>query len=49
MEKSKNKIAKLPKGVTYNPELDKYANQVLFPNKVEKANEILKKFGPPKI
>jgi hypothetical protein len=32
----------------YNPELDKYSNVNLFPEKVARANEILKKCPPPK-
>lgn len=30
---------------SYNPELDKYANVVLFPEKVAKAKEAIKKPG----
>ena len=48
MKVKKIKIKKLPKGVTYNPELDKYSNVVLFPEKVARANEILKKAPVPK-
>jgi hypothetical protein len=33
----KNKIKKLPKGITRIPDLDKYANQQLFKEKVEKT------------
>jgi hypothetical protein len=46
--KTKNKIKKLPKGFTKNPDLDRYANKELFKDKVEKANQILKKVGLPK-
>lgn len=34
--------------VQIDPELNKYANKVLFPEKVAKANEMLKKVGLPK-
>ena len=47
MIKTKKKKEELPKGATYNPELDKYANQELFKDKVDKANEIIKKAGVP--
>jgi hypothetical protein len=47
--KTKNKIKKLPKGFTKNPELDKYANQELFKEKVEKAKQILNTVGVPKM
>ena len=47
--KTKNKIKKLPKGFIRNPDLDKYANQELFKEKVEKANQILKTVGLPKV
>lgn len=40
---------KLPKGFTIKPGLsEEYADQPLFKDKLEKANDILKKFGPPK-
>ncbi|PIY10121.1 MAG: hypothetical protein COZ18_06685 [Flexibacter sp. CG_4_10_14_3_um_filter_32_15] len=32
----------------YNPELDKYDNVVLFPEKVKKAKEHIAKVGMPK-
>lgn len=48
MKAKKSKI-KLPKGFRYNPELNKYSNVVLFPEKVKRANEILKKAPLPKI
>jgi hypothetical protein len=48
MKVRKTKIKKLPKGVTYNPELNKYSNVNLFPDKVARAIETLKKFPPPK-
>lgn len=34
--------------VRIDPALDKYDNVVLFPEKLAKANELLKKAGPPK-
>lgn len=40
--KTKNKIKKVPKGFTRNPDLE------LFKDKVEKANQILKTVGLPK-
>ena len=46
MKDKKPKI-KLPKGVKYNPELDKYKDVVLFPKKLEQANELLKKAPIP--
>jgi hypothetical protein len=46
--KGKKLKIKLPKGVKYNPELDKYSNVVLFPEKVKQANELLKKAPIPK-
>jgi hypothetical protein len=48
MKVKKPKI-KLPKGFKHNPELNKYSNVVLFPDKLARANEILKKAPPPKI
>ena len=40
---------KLPKGFTIKPGLDeKYADQPLFKDKVDRANHILKAFGLPK-
>jgi hypothetical protein len=47
MKDRKPKI-KLPKGFKYNPELDKYKDVILFPEKVARANEILKKSPIPK-
>lgn len=35
--------------VIIDPELDKYNNVVLFPEKLAKANEMLKKSGAPKL
>ena len=49
MLKEKKKDKTLPKGFVKNPELDKYANQVFFKEKVDKANEILKTAGVPKL
>jgi len=34
--------------VQIDPALNEYAGQVLFPEKVAKANEVLKKVGLPK-
>jgi hypothetical protein len=34
--------------VRINPDLNKYNNVVLFPEKLAKANELLRKAGPPK-
>ena len=36
-------------GIIINPELDKYDNIVLFPEKLAKANAQLKKLGAPKL
>ena len=36
-------------GVAIDPELNKYDNVVLFPEKLAKANELLKKSGAPKL
>ena len=47
MKVKKTKIKKLPKGVTYDPELDKYKNVVLFPKKLARVNEILDKTPVP--
>ena len=48
MKGKKTKQPKMPKGYVYNPELDKYADKVLFPKKVEEINRILKEAGLPK-
>ena len=41
---------KLPKSFKLNPKLgDKYADQPLFKDKVERANHILKSIGLPKL
>jgi len=50
MEKKKSVTAKkLPKGFKFNPALgDKYAEQTLFKDKVDRANHILKTVGLPK-
>lgn len=37
------------KAVRINPDLDKYNDIVLFPEKLAKANELLRKAGPPKL
>lgn len=34
--------------VTYNPELDKYADVILFPEKIKKAKEAIARGGLPK-
>jgi hypothetical protein len=47
MEK-KTRITKSGIKVTINPELDKYKDIVLFPEKVAEANRILKEVGLPK-
>jgi len=44
VETNKRKIS----GVIINPELNKYDNIVLFPEKLAKAKEHLKKTGLPK-
>ena len=36
--------SKLP-GVTINPELEKYRNQILFPEQLAKAKELFKKLN----
>lgn len=49
--KAKKNITKkkLPKGFTLNKALkDKYSDQPLFKEKVDRANHILKTFGLPK-
>ena len=43
LNKSKTPIVKI------NKALDKLANKVLFPEKLEEANRILKKVGLPKV
>jgi hypothetical protein len=43
LNKSKLPIVKIDKG------LDKYKDTILFPEKVKKANEALKKIGLPKV
>ncbi len=48
MKDKKEKI-KIPKGYLRNPELNKYADIVLFPNKLKRVNAILKTAGIPKI
>ena len=35
--------------VTIDKTLDKYDNKILFPKKVERANEMLSKFGMPNL
>lgn len=46
--KEKKTTNKALKGFTKNPELDKYADKVLFTDKVKMANHILKTVGLPK-
>jgi hypothetical protein len=46
--KEKKTTNKTPKGFTKNASLDKYANKVLFKDKVRMANYILKTVGLPK-
>jgi hypothetical protein len=47
------KIREINKGKTpiipIDKSLDKYENIILFPEKLEKANEMLRKIGLPKI
>ena len=47
--KAKRKNPTLPKGVRIDSALDKYNDVVLFPEKLKKANHILKTIGLPKI
>ncbi len=47
MNIQKKNNLKNPK-ITINPELDKYKDVVLFPEKVAEANRILKEVGLPK-
>lgn len=46
--KEKKTINKKLKGFTKNKSLDKYADKVLFKDKVKMANHILKTVGIPK-
>lgn len=46
--KKKKTINKKRKGFTKNTSLDKYADKVLFKDKVKMANHILKTIGLPK-
>ena len=48
MEKKNVIITKSGIELEINPELDKYAGKVMFPEKLAKANEILKRVGLPK-
>jgi hypothetical protein len=48
MIREKKITAKKLKGFTKNTDLDKYANKVLFKDKVKMANHILKTVGLPK-
>jgi hypothetical protein len=47
--KSTKPKTKTPKEGRRNAALDKYSDIVLFPEKLKKANDILKKVGIPKI
>jgi hypothetical protein len=47
MKTKKSKKAKMP-GIQIDKSLDKYNDQVLFPEKLEKANEMLRTIGLPK-
>ncbi|MES2704536.1 MAG: hypothetical protein V4649_17990 [Bacteroidota bacterium] len=47
--KTRKAKAKLPKDSHLNPELNKYADVILFPEKLKKANDILRTVGVPKI
>lgn len=46
--KEKKTTSKTLKGFIKNPQLDKYADKVLFKDKVKMANHILKTVGLPK-
>lgn len=46
--KEKKTITKKLQGFTKNEKFDKYANKVLFKDKVKMANQILKTVGLPK-
>ncbi len=46
--KEKKTINKKLKGFTKNTNLDKYADKILFKDKVKMANHILKTVGLPK-
>lgn len=46
--KEKKTTNKELEGFTKNPKLDKYADKVLFKDKVKMANHILKTVGIPK-
>lgn len=46
--KEKKTIKETSKGFIKNPKLDKYADKVLFKDKVKMANHILKTVGLPK-
>jgi len=48
MKVKKTKIKKLPKGVTYDPELDKLKDVIVVnPEKLERVNKILEKTPIP--
>ncbi len=49
-KKAKTEKKELPKGFKVNPSLaDKYVDQPLFKDKVDRANHILKTVGIPKV
>jgi hypothetical protein len=48
MKNSKNKETMKETKVSIDKSLNKYENKVLFPDKLEKANEMLKNVGLPK-
>lgn len=47
--KTRKSITKIHKGFTENKALDKYADKVLFQDKVEMANQVLKIAGKLKV
>ncbi len=47
--KEKKSIKKTPKGFSENKALDKYADKILFKDKVKMANHILKTVGISKV
>jgi hypothetical protein len=47
MKTKRSKKVKMP-GIQIDKSLDKYNDQVLFPEKLEKANEMLRTVGLPK-
>lgn len=47
MRAEKNQTEKIPPGFSPNPQLDKYVDKVLFQEKLNLTNQILKKVGIP--